>query len=156
MNEKEDIIKQVYETYFGTAYEAYKIAVKRSPNIILQDVRDYLNKLESVQVNFKYKQYNSCVSSGANSELEVDIVAVLARDGGDGIRYGLCAIDNFTKMVSVIPINNRQPSEIIRGLKLIVEQLGKPKQLYSDGESNLRSTYLFRFVNEQILKIFRH
>ena len=28
---------------------------------------------------------------------------VLARDGGDGIRYGLCAIGNFTKMVSVIP-----------------------------------------------------
>ena len=57
---------------------------------------------------------------------------VLARDGGDGIRYGMCAVDNFTKMVSVIPINNRKPSEIIRGLKLIFEQLGKPKQLYSD------------------------
>ena len=64
---------------------------------------------------------------------------VLARDGGDGIRYGLCAIDNFTKMVSVIPINNRKPSEIIRGLMLIFEQLGKPKQLYSDEESSLRS-----------------
>ena len=48
---------------------------------------------------------------------------VLARDGGDGIRYRLCAIDNFTKMVSVIPFNNRKPSEIIRGLKLIFEQL---------------------------------
>ena len=57
---------------------------------------------------------------------------VLARDGGDGIRYGLCAIDNFTKMVSVIPIGNRSPSEIIRGLKLIIEELGTSKQLYSD------------------------
>ena len=57
---------------------------------------------------------------------------VLARDGGDGIRYGLCAIDNFSKMVSVIPIKHRSPSEIIRGLKLIIEELGKPKQLYSD------------------------
>ena len=35
-------------------------------------------------------------------------------------------------MVSVTPINNRTPTEIIRGLKLIFEQLGKPKQLYSD------------------------
>ena len=52
---------------------------------------------------------------------------VLARDGGDGIRYGLCAIYNFTKMVSVIPIKNRSPSETIRGLKLIIEELGKPK-----------------------------
>ena len=64
---------------------------------------------------------------------------VLARDGGDGIRYGLCAIDNFTKMVSVILIKNRSPSETIRGLKLIIEELGKPKQLYSDEESSLRS-----------------
>ena len=64
---------------------------------------------------------------------------VLARDGGDGIRYGLCAIDNASKMVSIIPIKTRSPSETIRGLKLIIEELGKPKQLYSDEESSLRS-----------------
>ena len=90
--------------------------------------------------------------SGANFEFEIDIMDVLARDGGDGIRFGLCAIDNFTTMVSVIPINNRKPSEIIRGLKLIFEQLGKPKQLYSDEESSLRSKGLFRFVNENNMK----
>ena len=64
---------------------------------------------------------------------------VLARDGGDGIRYGLCAIGNFTK--------NGQCHTFIRGLKLIFEQLGKPKQLYSDEESSLRSQELFIFVN---------
>ena len=73
---------------------------------------------------------------------------VLARDGGDGIRYGLCAIDIFTKMISAIPIKNRPPSEIIRGLKLIIEELGKPKQLYSDEESSLRSQEFFRCINE--------
>ena len=77
-------------------------------------------------------KYNSFVSPKAGFEFEIDIIDVLARDGGDGIRYGLCAIDNFTKMVSVIPINNRQPTEIIRGLKLTFEQLGKPKNIYSD------------------------
>ena len=58
----------------------------------------------------------------------------------------------FTKMVSVIPINNRKSSEIIRALKLIFEQLGKPKQLYSDETSSLKSTYFFRFVNEHNIK----
>ena len=77
---------------------------------------------------------------------------VLARDGGDGIRYGLCAIDGFSTMVSVIPIKNRSPSEIIRGLKLIIEELGKPKQLYSDEEPSLRSTEFFRFINENNIK----
>ena len=115
-------------------------------------MKDYLDSLEPVQVKFKYKNYNSVVSSGANFEYEVDIADVLARDGGDGIRYGLCAIDNFTKMVSAIPIKNRSPSEIIRGLKLIIEELGKPKQLYSDEESSLRSTEFFRFINENNIK----
>ena len=77
---------------------------------------------------------------------------LLARDGGDGIRYGLWAIDNFTKVVSVIPIKNQSPSEIIRGLKLIFERLGKPKQLYSDEESSLRSQEFFRFINEHDIK----
>ena len=55
-------------------------------------------------------------------------------------------------MVSVIPISNRKPSEIIRGLTLIFEQLGKPKQLYSDEEPSLRSKGLFIFVNENNIK----
>ena len=83
-----------------------------------------MNKSESVQTQFRYKKYNSFVSPGAKYEFEIDIMDVLARDGGDGIRYGLCAIDNFTRMVSVIPIKNRSPSEIIRVLKLIIEELG--------------------------------
>ena len=115
-------------------------------------MKDYLNSRQDIQVRFKYKKYNSCVSPGAKYEFEIDIIDVLARDGGDGVRYGLCAIDNFTEMVSVIPIKNRSPSEIIRGLKLIFEQLGKPKQLYNDEESSLRSQQFFRFINENNIK----
>ena len=78
-----------------------------------------MNKRDDIQVKFKYQQYNSFVSPGNNYEYEVDIMDVLVKDGGDGIRYGLCAIDNFTKMVSAMPIKNRSPTEKIRGLKLI-------------------------------------
>ena len=55
MTEKAEIIQEAYETNFGTAYETYKIAAKRNPSIRLQDVKGYLNKLESVQTHFKYK-----------------------------------------------------------------------------------------------------
>ena len=55
-------------------------------------------------------------------------------------------------MVSVTLIKNRSPSEIIRGLKLIFEELGKPKQLYSDEESSLRNTEFFRFIDENNIK----
>ena len=64
--------------------------------------------------------------------------------------YALSIISQ--KMVSAIPIKNRSPSEIIRGLKLIIEELGKSKQLYSDEESSLRSTEFFRLINENNIK----
>ena len=56
MNEKEEIIKEAYEQLFGTAYESYKIAVKQSPNIRLQEVKYYMNSRQAIQVRFKYKR----------------------------------------------------------------------------------------------------
>ena len=106
----EEVVKEVYASNFATAYETYKEAVKKDSSIRLQDVKDYLNKLESVQTHFTYKKYNSFVSPGKKYEFEINIMDVLARYNIDGIRYGPCAIDNFTKMVSVIPIKNRSPS----------------------------------------------
>ena len=147
----EEVMTKVYQSNFGTAYEVYKEAAKKDNSIRLQDVKDYFNSRQDKQIQFKYNKYTSFVRPGAKYEFETDIMDVLARDG-DGIRYGLCAIDGFSKMVSAIPVKNRSPSEMIRGLKLIIEGLGKPKQLYSDEESSLRSTEFFRFINENNVK----
>merc|ERR1711966_46025 len=103
-----------------------------------------------VQTHFKYKKYNSFVSSGANFEYEVDIM-----DIGTSVtefRYGFVAVDGFSKMASVIPIENKQPDEIIRALTKVIETLGKPKQLYSDEEGAFNSTKYIRFINEQSIK----
>ena len=37
-------------------------------------------------------------------------------------------------------------------MKLIIEELGKPKQIYSDEESSLRSQELFRFINDNNIR----
>ena len=55
MDDKTSLIKKIYETNFGTAYETYKQAVKKDNSIRLQDVKDYLNSREDKQINFKYK-----------------------------------------------------------------------------------------------------
>ena len=75
----------------------------------------------------------------------------LARDGV-GTRYGSVAVDNFTKVSSVIPIANRQPAELIRALKMIFQSMGKPKQLYSDEEGGFRAREFIRFINENHIK----
>ena len=95
---------------------------------------------------------NSCVSSGANNEFEKDIMGILARDSGEGLRYGLVAIDNVAKVAEVTPIKNIQPTELTSALKSIFQSMCKPKQLYSDEESSFRAKVFFRFKNENDIK----
>ena len=149
MDDKIQVIKQTYETNFGTAYEVYKEAVKTNNSVRLQDVKDYLNSREDKQINFKYKKYNSFVSPGANFEYEVDLMFIDSKD----VNIGLVAIDNFTKLASIVIIKNKKPDEIINGLKQIFDKLGgKPKQLYSDEEGAFNSKVYQKFLNENNIK----
>ena len=148
----EAIIKEVYESNFGTAYETYKEAVKKDARVRLQDVKDYLTKRDDIQVKYKPKSYNSFVSPGANFEYEIDIMDIEAKNSTSDTRYGLVAIDNFTKIAEVIPIKNRTPESIIAGLKKIIAEMGKPKQLYSDEESSVKSAKMVEFLNRTEIK----
>ena len=148
----EAIIKEVYESNFGTAYETYKEAVKKDNSIRLQDVKDYLSKRDDIQVKSKPKSYNSFVSPGANFEYEIDIMDIEAKNSTSDTRYGLVAVDNFTKIAEVIPIKNRTPESIIAGLKKIIAEMGKPKQLYSDEESSVKSAKMVEFLNRTEIK----
>ena len=126
------IIKEVYESNFGTAYETYKEAVKRDNSIRLQDVKDYLSKRDDIQVKSKPKTYNSFVSPGAKFEYEIYIMDIEAKGATSNTRYGLVAIGNFTKLAEVVAIKNRTTESMIEGIKKIITSMGKPKQLYSD------------------------
>ena len=124
-----EIIQEVYETNFGTAYETYKEVVKKDNSIRLQDVKDYLSKRDDIQVKSKPKSYNRFASPGANFEYEIDSMDIETKGATSDTRYGLVAIDNFTKMAEVVAIKNRTPEGIIDGLKKIIASMGKPKQL---------------------------
>ena len=72
----EAIVKEVYQTNVGTAYETYKQSVKKDNRTILQDVKDYLGKRDDIQVKYKPKTYDSFVSPGAKFEYEIDIMGM--------------------------------------------------------------------------------
>ena len=57
--------------------------------------------------------------------------------GQKEFRYGFLAIDNFTKYMWVIPIASKDGDELIRAMKGIVGNMGKPKKIYSDQEPAL-------------------
>ena len=148
----EEVTKEVYQSNFGTAYGTYKEAVNKDNSIRLQDVKYYLGKRDGIQVKYKPKSYNSFVSPGANFEYEIDIMGIEAKASTSDARYGLAAIDSFTKIAEVIPIRNRTPESIIAGLKEIIGSMGKPKQLYSDEESFVKFAKMVEFLNRTEMK----
>ena len=79
-------------------------------------------------------------------------MGIEAKGSTSDSRYGLVAIDNFTKIAEVIPIKNRTPESIIAGLKKIIVSMGKPKQLYSDKESSVKSAKMIEFLNRTEIK----
>ena len=111
-----------------------------------------MSKRDDIQVKSKPKTYNSFVFPGAKFEFEIDIMDTESKDATSNTRYGLVAIDNFTKIAEVVPIKNRTPEAMIDGLKKIFTSMGKPKQLYSDEEPSLRSAKMNRFLNENEIK----
>ena len=100
------IIQETYGTDFGTVYQTYKEAVKTDSSIIIQGVKCYLGKRDGVQVKTKPEASNNFISPGAKFELEIDIMDMESKGAVTNTRYGLVAIDNFTKIAEVAPIKD--------------------------------------------------
>ena len=52
-------------------------------------------------------------------------------------------IDNFTKYMWIIPIENKETPELIRAMGEIVKAMGKPKKIYSDYEPGMENSIEF-------------
>ena len=71
------------------------------------------------------------------------------------LRYGLVAIDNFTKIGHVVPIKSQQPDEIIGAVKDVFIKIGISKQIYSDEDGSFNSPKFVRVINENENKHIR-
>ena len=118
----------------------------------IQYVKDYLSTRDDIQVTSKPETYNSSVSPGSKFEYDIDIMDMESNGATSNTRYGLVSIDNFTKIAEVARIKDRTPEAMIDGLKKMFTSMGKPKQLYSDEESSMRSTKLNIFLRDNEIK----
>ena len=60
-----------------------------------------------------------------------------------GYPVGFLAIDNFTKYMWVVPLENKSGSELIRAMQEIIRRMGEPKKIYSDQEPAMTTSYDF-------------
>ena len=157
LTDKEKIIKEVYEDKeqgFGSIKDTFKQAVKKDPSIKLDDVKKYLDKQSFRQTQFTYKKFNSYISPGPMFEFEMDLIDFTKKaKENNGFRYGLVAIDNFTKFAWVVPIKRKKPKNVIAAFQEVIEKMGKtPKQMYSDEEGAFYSKEFVKFLNENKIK----
>ena len=64
-----------------------------------------MSKRDDIQVKVTPNTY-SFVSPGAKFEFEIDLMYIETKGATSNTRYGLVAIDSFTKTADVVPISN--------------------------------------------------
>ena len=110
---KEATIKRVYEnpaSGYGSVRDTYVQANKINPGIRYIDFKEYLDKLQHRQTQFKYSGYNSFVSPHPLFEIEVDLIDLTSKvEENDGYRFCMVGIDNFTKYAWGVPIKTKTP-----------------------------------------------
>ena len=150
LTDKEKIIKEVYEDKekgFGSLKETYKQANEKDKSIKFKDVKEYLDKIPSRQTQFKYTGFNSFISPHPLFEFELDIIDMgtkITKKGGT--RYGLVAIDNFTKFAWAVPMNEKNTTNLKEALTEILFKMGTPKQTYMDIEGSTTSNEFINWI----------
>ena len=131
---KESTIKKVYENAasgYGSIRDTYIQANKINPGIRYVDVKEYLDKQQHRQTQFKYKGSNSFVSPHALFEIEIDLIDMTKKsEENDGYRYALVAIDNFTKFAHAVPMKSKLGPDVTTASKELLNNICVPKQLY--------------------------
>ena len=116
---------------YGSIAETYAKAKKVNPSITYEDVRKFINKKEYQQTRHVEKKHNSFISMGPRFEIELDLIDMgVKAETEDSYRYALVGIDNFTKMVEVIPVDTKATNGMKDATVDVLKELGVPKQIY--------------------------
>ena len=102
----------------------------------MSDVKDWYER--NIERKKQLRGFNSYISKGPRDEYEVDLFDVNYL-GQKEFPFGLLAIDNFTKFMWVIPLKGKKTSELIRGTQELINNMRKPKRIYSDMEGGMTS-----------------
>ena len=116
-------------TGYGSAKETYQQAKRIDPNVALAATRAFLKRQEINQTK-KVPRYNSYVGQGAREEFQGNLA-----DFGKytpGPRYGLAAVDPFTKKFDIEPMTNKRPENAAKALDKVIEDMSLPNNLMHD------------------------
>ena len=129
---KDAIISKIYydvASGFGSIAETLRKVREVDKSITKEEVKRFLDKQE-VRQKKKPARYNSFVPAGRLEQIQTDL-----SDFGKPrteFRYGLVAIDIFSKHLTVVPIHDKTSSSTSAALDRVAQTLGMPATVLTD------------------------
>jgi len=130
---------------FGSIEQTLKKALTLDPTIKREDVKSFLDKQEVRQKKKPTKQ-NSFVPFEAHDEVQMDI----AYFPDPPYRYGLVAIDVFSKMLTVIPLKTKDPGTVAKTINAVIEKIGYPTSIMVDSGSEFHREFVDELKRHEI------
>ncbi len=156
LTDREQIIDDVYSNPrygYGSIKETTEQAKKKDPTITFTEVRKYLSKLDSRQINYTSKGQNSFISKHKLYEIQMDLVDMGEKaTTKQGYRYALIGIDAFTKVAWGAPTKEKKTEHLIPAFKEIINKIGVPTYIYTDREGALEKKEFVKILNEYKIK----
>ncbi|OYV32737.1 MAG: hypothetical protein B7Z80_26030 [Rhodospirillales bacterium 20-64-7] len=156
MDPKERVISRVYydlRAGFGSIAQTLQQARAIDPSITREDVSRFLNKQE-IRQRKKPNRYNSFVPNARLDQIQIDLADFTGRSPVH--RYGLVAIDSFTKEATVVPLVDKNSETTARALDEVLRKLGLPNALVTDEGGEFQGAFQRRLnyysVRHQVLR----
>ena len=146
MSDKDKILKDLYynESGYQSINNLYKEAKEKDKTITLNYVKGWYKHFNEPKTQLKGS--NSYIAPDPYFEYQLDLFFVPDQPTPN---IGLACIDIFTKYAVVVPLENKQPEEITKGLFKAVNKMGKkPKIIYTDEEGSFNSNYFQEYLKK--------
>lgn len=168
MANKDAIIKEIYQTNFGSKKTILQEAKEKHPGagITYKDVQDWTEKNLLRLQNLKGQ--NSYVARKAKQVFEVDLFyynfeqpdRVKAKPEEKYARkekpvvapYALIAVDVFTKFVHVEPMDFKDGNSWREALEKTIKKMGVPDMIYTDPDATVLSNEIKQFFTTYKIK----
>mgnify|MGYP003344810707 FL=1 len=153
---KNEAISKIYydvEDGFSSINATFKEAKKYNKELTLDDVRNWFDK--HVGRKKQLSGYNSFVANYAYQEFQMDLFFFedLNKESKEKQPNALLMIDIFTKYVEVVPVNTKQPNDILNGIKELINLMnGKPETIYSDEEGSFVSKVVQKYFKDENIR----
>ena len=151
------LLKETYyddKTGFTGLLKFYKRAKEKDPNVTLSDVKAYLDKQYTHQINrddVRPKTYRTILANNVRDNYQMDLM-VYNRFEKDGYKYILTCVDVNSRYAVAVPLKSRETDSLLKAIKRIFKEMGIPKNLNCDQEF-VKSTVIKDYLTYKGIKL---